>query len=70
MILSNRYPIGKGADLFISVWNLHHSPYLWRDPEVFRPERFSEKYENPEFNGKWAGEQRNGHMVWSSTSTW
>ncbi|GAX76234.1 hypothetical protein CEUSTIGMA_g3678.t1 [Chlamydomonas eustigma] len=49
------YPIGKGADLFISVWNLHHSPHLWRDPEVFRPERFSEKFQNSEFKGKWAG---------------
>jgi len=49
------YPIGKGADLFISVWNLHHSPHLWRDPEVFRPERFSERNENPAFKGAWAG---------------
>lgn len=51
----NGYPIGKGADLFISVWNLHHSPYLWKDPDAFRPERFSEKFENPDFNGAWAG---------------
>lgn len=49
------YPIGKGADLFISVWNLHRSPHLWRDPNAFRPERFSEKFENPAFNGAWAG---------------
>ena len=35
------YPIGKGADIFISVWNLHHSPYLWKDPEAFNPQRFS-----------------------------
>jgi cytochrome P450 family 97 subfamily B polypeptide 3 len=49
------YPIGKGADLFISVWNLHRSPYLWRDPDVYRPERFSEKFSNPDFGDKWAG---------------
>jgi cytochrome P450 len=49
------YPIGKGADLFISVWNLHHSPHLWKDPEAFRPERFTERFENPAFNGAWAG---------------
>lgn len=48
------YPIGKGADLFISVWNLHHSPYLWKDPETFRPERFEEKFVNPAF-ASWAG---------------
>eukprot|EP00983_Pelagomonas_calceolata_P128978 1161565-Pelagomonas_calceolata.AAC.4 len=49
------YPIGKGADIFISVWNLHHSPHLWKDPEEFRPERFTESFENPGFNGAWAG---------------
>jgi cytochrome P450 family 97 subfamily B polypeptide 3 len=49
------YPIGAGADLFISVWNLHRSPHLWKDPNVFRPERFSETFENPGFNGAWGG---------------
>ncbi|KAF8062011.1 CYP97B2 [Scenedesmus sp. PABB004] len=49
------YPIGPGADLFISVWNLHHSPHLWADPEAFRPERFDERFENPAFGGAWAG---------------
>uniref|UniRef100_A0ABQ7H4E3 Cytochrome P450 n=1 Tax=Dunaliella salina TaxID=3046 RepID=A0ABQ7H4E3_DUNSA len=51
----NGYPIGKGADIFISVWNLHHSPHLWKDPEEFRPERFYESFQNPGFNGAWAG---------------
>ncbi|GLC58319.1 hypothetical protein PLESTB_001346100 [Pleodorina starrii] len=49
------YPIGKGADLFISVWNLHRSPYLWKDPDTFRPERFFESFSNPDFGDKWAG---------------
>ena len=31
------------------------SPYLWRDPDVFRPERFSEPNSNPDFKGAWAG---------------
>ncbi|KAI5059524.1 hypothetical protein GOP47_0025843 [Adiantum capillus-veneris] len=38
-VLGN-YPISKGEDIFISVWNLHRSPVLWEDPEVFRPERW------------------------------
>jgi len=49
-----------GADLFISVWNLHHSPYLWKDPEAFRPERFTEVHTNTDFGGKWAGELQAG----------
>ncbi|KAK9800181.1 hypothetical protein WJX73_004196 [Symbiochloris irregularis] len=49
------YPIGKGADLFISVWNLHRSPHLWRDPDTFRPQRFSEPHSNPALQGRWAG---------------
>ncbi|GFH27484.1 chloroplast CYP97B, partial [Haematococcus lacustris] len=49
------YPIGKGADLFISVWNLHRSPHLWKDPDTFRPERFSEPHSNPAFGSAWAG---------------
>jgi cytochrome P450 family 97 subfamily B polypeptide 3 len=49
------YPIGKGADLFISVWNLHRSPHLWKDPDAFKPERYSERFENPAFGGAWAG---------------
>eukprot|EP00775_Hariotina_reticulata_P002604 gene2604-2906_t len=51
------YPIGKGADLFISVWNLHHSPHLWKDPEEYRPERFEEVFTNSAFGDKWAGYQ-------------
>ncbi|CAG9464570.1 unnamed protein product [Pedinophyceae sp. YPF-701] len=46
------FPIAKGADIFISTWNLHRSPKLWKDPDTFRPERFTEKMECP---AEWAG---------------
>ncbi|MCO5603516.1 hypothetical protein L7F22_057667 [Adiantum nelumboides] len=35
-----KYRISKGEDIFISVWNLHRSPALWEDAEVFKPERW------------------------------
>jgi cytochrome P450 len=31
------------------------SPHLWKDPDTFRPERFSETNSNAAFNGAWAG---------------
>eukprot|EP00250_Pteridium_aquilinum_P001234 c11442_g1_i1 orf=695-2461(-) len=34
------YPIKRGEDIFISVWNLHRSPQLWEDADEFRPERW------------------------------
>ena len=45
----------QGADLFISVWNLHRSPHLWKDPNAFNPQRFSESFQNEAFKGAWAG---------------
>ena len=30
----------KGQDVMISVYNIHHSPAVWDDPESFMPERF------------------------------
>ncbi|CAM6075323.1 unnamed protein product [Sphagnum tenellum] len=35
-----KYPIKKGEDIFISLWNLHRAPHLWENPEDFNPERW------------------------------
>ncbi|EEF50061.1 cytochrome P450, putative [Ricinus communis] len=42
-----KYPIKRGEDIFISVWNLHRSPHLWDDAEKFNPERWPLDGPNP-----------------------
>ncbi|KAG2434218.1 hypothetical protein HXX76_007944 [Chlamydomonas incerta] len=39
-VLPGGHRVPAGTDLFISVWNLHHSPQLWERPEAFDPDRF------------------------------
>ncbi len=34
------YSVPVGQDVMISVYNIHHSPAVWEEPEAFRPERF------------------------------
>lgn len=48
------YVIPAGTDIFISVYNLHRSPYFWNKPNEFEPERFLVKNGNPDVEG-WAG---------------
>ncbi|XP_031403730.1 protein LUTEIN DEFICIENT 5, chloroplastic [Punica granatum] len=45
-VLGN-YPIKRGEDVFISVWNLHRSPHLWDDADKFNPERWPLDGPNP-----------------------
>jgi beta-ring hydroxylase len=42
-----KYPIKRGEDIFISVWNLHRSPHHWNDPDKFNPERWPLDGPNP-----------------------
>ncbi|CAL0311387.1 unnamed protein product [Lupinus luteus] len=48
------YPIPAGTDVFLSVYNLHRSPYFWDNPHDFEPERFLVERKNEEIEG-WAG---------------
>ncbi|EYU42831.1 hypothetical protein ABFS82_13G009000 [Erythranthe guttata] len=47
------YSIPAGSDIFISVYNLHRSPYFWDNPNDFEPERFQVQ-KSSEVEG-WAG---------------
>ncbi|KAG8647412.1 cytochrome P450 97B2, chloroplastic [Manihot esculenta] len=48
------YAVPSGTDIFISVYNLHRSPYFWHSPNEFEPERFLVQRKNEEIEG-WAG---------------
>ncbi|KAG5061564.1 hypothetical protein JHK87_002593 [Glycine soja] len=48
------YAIPAGTDVFISVYNLHRSPYFWDRPHDFEPERFLVQNKNEEIEG-WGG---------------
>ncbi|XP_068664568.1 protein LUTEIN DEFICIENT 5, chloroplastic-like [Aristolochia californica] len=41
------YPIKRGEDIFISVWNLHRSPTHWIEADKFNPERWPLDGPNP-----------------------
>jgi len=38
--LPGGYEVSVGQDVMISVYNIHHSPAVWEQPEEFLPERF------------------------------
>ncbi|KAL6629932.1 hypothetical protein ACP70R_029697 [Stipagrostis hirtigluma subsp. patula] len=48
------YEIPAGTDIFVSIYNLHRSPYFWDRPNEFEPERFSVPKKDEDIEG-WAG---------------
>ncbi|XP_059628687.1 protein LUTEIN DEFICIENT 5, chloroplastic isoform X2 [Cornus florida] len=42
-----KYPIKRGEDIFISIWNLHRSPSLWDNSDKFIPDRWPLDGPNP-----------------------
>lgn len=40
----NNYVIPKGTLALVSLYSLHMDPAYWKDPLVFRPERFLDEY--------------------------
>lgn len=43
--------IPKGTRVNIDIYGLHHNPRIWKDPFVFRPERFEKDGEADKFSG-------------------
>ena len=41
------YKIPKGTRLLVNTWAIGHDPEVWKDPEVFMPERFLEQVSDP-----------------------
>jgi cytochrome P450 len=39
-VLPSGFRIPRGADVFISTWNIHMSPDIWESPNTFDPTRF------------------------------
>ncbi|KAM0823337.1 hypothetical protein ACQ4PT_023590 [Festuca glaucescens] len=48
------YEIPAGTDIFLSIYNLHRSPYFWDKPNEFEPERFTVPKMDENIDG-WAG---------------
>ncbi|OEL27883.1 Cytochrome P450 97B2, chloroplastic [Dichanthelium oligosanthes] len=48
------YEIPTGTDIFVSIYNLHRSPYFWDRPNEFEPERFSVPKKDENIEG-WSG---------------
>lgn len=40
----NDYVIPKGTLALVSLYSLHMDENYWKDPHVFRPERFLDEY--------------------------
>ncbi|XP_038067741.1 cytochrome P450 3A29-like isoform X1 [Patiria miniata] len=35
------YTIPEGIEIFFSIWQIHHDPELWENPDKFDPDRFT-----------------------------
>ncbi|KAI9307942.1 cytochrome P450 [Cunninghamella echinulata] len=33
--------VPKGTPIVVNIYDLHHSKYVWKDPEIFNPDRFA-----------------------------
>lgn len=41
------YTIPAGTNIQVPLWQIHHDPKLWPDPETFSPDRFASPLKHP-----------------------
>lgn len=41
------FPILRGTDIFIALYNIHRSEEFWENPNDFNPDRFLKEFRNP-----------------------
>ena len=44
----NGYTIKKGEEVFVSAYAMGRMPWIWEDPNEFRPERFADSKNQPD----------------------
>lgn len=52
--LKTKIKVLRGTDIFISTWNLHRSPELWENADMYDPTRFERPFKNGGVDG-WDG---------------
>ncbi|CAL1591059.1 unnamed protein product [Knipowitschia caucasica] len=38
------HPVKTGTRVLVNMWAIHHNPQIWKQPDLFRPERFLDEH--------------------------
>ena len=53
-LIQTPFHVARGADIFVSTWNLHRSEDLWDEPLRYNPDRWAAAFQNEAVEG-WKG---------------
>lgn len=54
----------QDTTLLLSIWSVHMDPEHWKDPEVFRPERFLNETQDAIVKDDWFIPFGLGNLIW------